>query len=236
MASRRTGRYAQDDRSKKQGFEDTPWKEAQGRQEAAAIARRRNRSLAPQGWRPSSRRPRSVTYCSGVDDDEVPAGPRCLELEPVPRHPRPLLDDAARRPTIRLTSVDLPTFGRPATTTTGSPPVSPLPRAPALPGSPDRPAHGYHAGPRRRGPPSRATRERPVERAPVLGDKFHRTRKLLGPASVGGTGRSTGTPRARGSRLPCLPFSYVFVEPIYIQYTYPYIFRSVHKYGSHYFI
>ena len=62
---------------------------------------------------------------SGVDDREIPAGPFGVEHLPVAGDPGSFLDDGLVRPTIRFTSVDFPTFGRPTTATRGFNSVQP---------------------------------------------------------------------------------------------------------------
>ena len=57
---------------------------------------------------------------AGVDDGEIAAVPRRVVGDPVPGHPGTSWTTASRRPIIRLTSVDLPTLGRPTTARIGT--------------------------------------------------------------------------------------------------------------------
>ena len=104
----------------------------------SSSATRLSSSVAPSSRRPRTARRRPPRWparllahlrvevaapehpASGVDEVERPAAPVALDVLAVAGDPGPLLDDGARRPTMRLSSVDLPTLGRPTMATTGA--------------------------------------------------------------------------------------------------------------------
>ena len=81
------------------------------------------------------RQPADVALpAAGVDDDEPAPGPVASYATRSRVTPGTSSTTASRRPRMRLTSVDLPTFGRPTTASTGSGPASGVTASPARAG------------------------------------------------------------------------------------------------------